>query len=251
MNKTIYIPKNTKTTGKFAVRANSSDVKSVDETWVKKAYQKPKLPFILNKGEKWLDLGANIGAFTCYAAIKGCLVRAYEPQSDNCEMIKINADLNKVSDKIEVIKAAIVPLSQDGKLLNFYESTNPASFRRHTLYGNYLNSSKKKNVEITTVNAIGFNTLIKDGFNCIKMNIEGAEIPIINELTNNLGIKKMVFEYSFDMDNKISTYVDVIEKLRTMFKLVKSSRTIPLHLETYPFYPPNTYIFCSNEDINI
>jgi FkbM family methyltransferase len=247
MKKTIYIPKNNQVSGKFAVREGSSDIKSVDETWIKKAYQKPKLPFTVNSGEKWLDLGANIGAFTCYAAIKGCLVRAYEPQKDNCEMIHENLQLNNVLSKVEIIKAAIVPLSQDGKTLNFYESTNPASYRRHTLYGNYLNSSTKKNIKLTTVKAIGFNNLIKDGYNCVKMNIEGAEIPILNELDSNLGIKKMVFEYSFDMDKKIKTYVEVIEKLNTMFKVVKSSRTIPLHLEEFPFYPPNSYIFCSNE----
>jgi FkbM family methyltransferase len=247
MKKTIYIPKNNQVSGRFAVREDSSDIKSVDETWIKKAYQKPKLPFTINSGEKWLDLGANIGAFTCYAAIKGCLVRAYEPQKDNCEMIHENLQLNNVLSKVEIIKAAIVPLSQDGKTLNFYESTNPASYRRHTLYGNYLNSSTKKNIKLTTVKAIGFNNLIKDGYNCVKMNIEGAEIPILNELDSNLGIKKMVFEYSFDMDKKIKTYVEVIEKLNTMFKVVKSSRTIPLHLEEFPFYPPNSYIFCSNE----
>lgn len=247
MNKKIYVPKNKQVLGKFAVREGSSDIKSVDETWIKKAYQKPMLPFTVNAGEKWLDLGANIGAFTCYAAIKGCQVRAYEPQKDNCDMIRENLMLNNVASQVEIIRAAVVPLSQDGKTLNFYESTNPASFRRHTLYGNYLNSSTKKNVKLTTVKAAGFNNLIKDGFNCIKMNIEGAEIPIINELTNNLGIKKMVFEYSFDMDKKIKTYVEITDRLKEMFKIVKSSRTIPLHLEEFPFYPPNTYIFCSNE----
>jgi len=247
MNKTIYIPKNSQVKGKFVVREGSSDVKSIDETWIKKAYQKPKLPFTINSGEKWLDLGANIGAFTCYAALKGCSVRAYEPQKDNCELINENLQLNNVLSKVEIIKAAIVPLSQDGKTLNFYESTNPSSYRRHTLYGNYLNSSNKKNIKLTTVKAIGFNTLIKDGYDCVKMNIEGAEIPILNELNSNLGIKKMVFEYSFDMDKKIKTYVEVIDKLKTMFKVVKSSRTIPLHLEEFPFYPPNSYIFCSNE----
>ena len=100
---------------------------------------------------------------------------------------------------------------------------------------------------MTTVKALGFNTLIADGYNCIKMNIEGAEIPILNELETNIGIKKLVFEYSFDMDKRIKTYVEVIERLQTMFKVVKSSRTIPLHLEEFPFYPPNSYIFCSNE----
>jgi FkbM family methyltransferase len=247
MNKTIYIPKNNQVKGRFVVREGSSDIKSVDETWIKKAYQKPKLPFTINEGEKWLDLGANIGAFTCYAAIKGCHVRAYEPQADNCDMIRENIEINNVASRVEIIRAAIVPLSQHGKTLNFYESTNPASFRRHTLYGNYLNSSTKKNVKMTTVKALGFNTLIADGYNCIKMNIEGAEIPILNELETNIGIKKLVFEYSFDMDKRIKTYVEVIERLQTMFKVVKSSRTIPLHLEEFPFYPPNSYIFCSNE----
>jgi FkbM family methyltransferase len=247
MNKKIYIPKNKKLSGKFLVREGSSDIKSVDETWVRRAYRKPKLPFIITEGEKWLDLGANIGAFSCYAALKGCEVRAYEPQTDNCDMIKMNAELNGVSNLIKIIKVAVVPQSQNGKLLRFYESTNPASYRRHTLYGNYLNSNKKKKVKITTVNAEGFNGLVTEGFNCIKMNIEGAEIPIITELENNLGIKKLVFEYSFDMDKRISTYLTITEKLKKMFKVVKSSRTIPVHLEEYPYYPPNTYIFCTNE----
>lgn len=247
MDYNIYVPKNTKLAGKFAVRPDSSDVKSVDETWVKKAYQKPMMPFTINSGEKWLDLGANIGAFTCYAALKGCTVRAYEPQSDNCGMVGMNASLNGVENLVEVIKAAVVPQSQHGQRMEFYESTNPASFRRHTLYGNYLNSKRKKSITITEVYAVGFNSLVRDGFNCIKMNIEGAEIPIISEMTGNLGIKKMVFEYSFDMDNKISTYLSVINRLKGMFKVVKSSRTIPVHLETYPYYPPNTYIFCTNE----
>lgn len=242
-----YSPANKQITATFLVRTGSSDIKSVDETWIKKVYQRPTLPFMVEQGEKWVDLGANIGAFTVYCAMKGANVIAYEPQTDNAEMISRNAQMNNVSNRIEIKKLAVVPDSQDGKVLNFYESTNPASFRRHTLYGNYLNSAKKKKTQVTQVNAIGFSKVIENGFNCIKMNIEGAEIPILMELASAGNIKKMVFEYSFDMDKRISTYVSVINKLQTLFKTVKPARTIPLHLETYPFFPPNCYIFCKND----
>lgn len=243
----IYSPANKQLQSKFVLRVGSSDRKSVDETWIKKVYQRPTLPFIVEPNERWLDLGANIGAFTCYAALKGATVKAYEPQLDNAELIKQNCHLNGVKDRVEIFNDAIVPDTEHGKTLNFYESTNPTSFRRHTLYGNYLNSAKKKKVVVTKVNAVGFSNVIKSGCDCVKMNIEGAEIPIIMELTNNLGIKKLVFEYSFDMDNKISTYKNVIAKLETLFEIVKPARTIPLHLETYPYYPPNCYIFCVNK----
>lgn len=247
MEKKYYIPKSKNFTPKFLTRVGSSDIKSVDETWIKKSYHRPSTNFIIKPDEKWLDLGANIGAFSVYAALHGAQVRAYEAQGDNIQMIKANIKANKLEDRIEVLKYAIVPDSSHGKNLKFYESTNPATFRRHTLYGNYLNSAKKKDMVVTAVKGIGFSKIITDGFDCIKMNIEGAEIPIFDELQANPGIRKLVFEYSFDMDKRISTYKKTVDKLHSLFSIVQPARKIPLDLEIYPFYPPNCYIFCMNE----
>lgn len=240
----MIIVQTPKKDAKFYLRENSSDQKSVDVTWKKKSYYRPTLPFKVEPGEKWVDLGANIGAFTVHAAMNGAMVKAYEPQVDNLAMIAMNIQLNNVSHMVNVIRGAVVPDESDGKELQFFESTNPSSFRRHTLYGNYLNSKTKKNVKMTTVKGIGFSKVIAGGFDCVKMNIEGAEIPIIKTWNKNPGIRKMVFEYSFDMDNRTKTYKEVVDLLKTMFRTVKASRTIPLDQETYPYWPPNCYVFC-------
>jgi FkbM family methyltransferase len=247
MEKQYYTPKHKQFSPKFLVRVGSSDIKSVDETWIKKSYYRPSMEFVVKPNEKWLDLGANIGAFTVYAALHGASVRAYEAQADNIRMIQANVKVNKLGPNVEVLKYAVVPDSSDGKTLKFYESTNPATFRRHTLYGNYLNSARKKDVVVTAVKGIGFSKIVADGYDCVKMNIEGAEIPIFDELEKNPGIKKLVFEYSFDMDKRIVTYKKTVDKLRSLFSVVQPARKIPLDLEVYPYYPPNCYIFCMNE----
>ncbi|HET9137523.1 MAG TPA: FkbM family methyltransferase, partial [Candidatus Kapabacteria bacterium] len=143
MEKKYYIPKNKALqhlSPKFVIRVGSSDIKSVDETWVKKQYQRPSAGFIIRPGERWLDLGANIGAFSVYAALQGAQVRAYEAQRHNITMVRANIQANNLKEKIEVFRLAVVPDSSHGRKLKFYESTNPVTFRRHTLYGNYLNS---------------------------------------------------------------------------------------------------------------
>ncbi|HET9136990.1 MAG TPA: hypothetical protein VFO76_10155, partial [Candidatus Kapabacteria bacterium] len=67
------------------------------------------------------------------------------------------------------------------------------------------------------------------------------------ELKANPGIRKLVFEYSFDMDKRIATFKKTMDKLRMLFPIVQPARKIPLDLEVYPYYPPNCYIFCINE----
>lgn len=245
MTHKLYKPKS-KVDATFVVREGSSDIKSVDETWLKKKYQRPSAGFMVLPGENWLDLGANIGAFTVWAGLAGAKVRAYEAQTDNQKMITTNVMKNNLQRKVTLFGMAVVPDSSDGMKLKFYESKNPASFRRHTLYGNYMNARNKKNFVETVVHGIGFSKLLTDGYDCVKMNIEGAEIPIFNELTEKPPIRKLVFEYSFDMDKKIKTYVGVLEKLSKLFDEVIPARKIPLDLEEYPYFPPNNYIFCMN-----
>ena len=52
-------------------------------------------------GEELLDVGANIGLYSVYAAIqRGCRVTAFEPESQNYALLNRNIHLNHLSDRV-------------------------------------------------------------------------------------------------------------------------------------------------------
>ena len=77
---------------KFYHRDGMSDLKTFQEVIGGLTYLKKGMT--INSGEKWMDCGGNVGAFTLLACSKGAKVTVYEPDPFNCEMIKKNLDLN-------------------------------------------------------------------------------------------------------------------------------------------------------------
>lgn len=60
-----------------------------------------------NLGGVVIDLGANIGAFSLYAAKQGAIVYAVEPEPNNIKALEKNISLNNFSDKIFILPYAI------------------------------------------------------------------------------------------------------------------------------------------------
>jgi hypothetical protein len=79
------------------------------------------------------------------------------------------------------------------------------------------------------------------------MDIEGAEIDILEFLNpsdyKKFGIKKMVFEYSFDIDNSIPRFMKIMKSLQKYFKHVHWTKVKPNEL-TYDYFPAATLVFC-------
>lgn len=59
-------------------------------------------PYIdtLEDGDVFVDVGANIGFFTIYAARKGCKVYSFECSEPVFDLLKRNVELNSVQDKV-------------------------------------------------------------------------------------------------------------------------------------------------------
>jgi tRNA 2-selenouridine synthase SelU len=95
------------------------------------------------------------------------------------------------------------------------------------------------------VETINFKDCIKSG-DCVKMDIEGSEMPII-EKWNIEGVKKMVYEWSFDIDDSILRYKDAIEKMQRYFKIVVFDKYLFKHerwLKTW--FPACKNVICQN-----
>src|SRR5688500_14823548 len=159
-------------TGKFLIRPGTSDEKAILEVWKKNSYQRKE--FQVEPGERWLDLGSNIGAFTVYAGLKGCQVQSYEADAYNAQATMDNAALNGLATT--VLQAAIVHDDFEENHVKFYVNSRPMALRRHSIY------QPKKNFDVVSVPAVRFSNLPLRSCDAVKMNIEGAELDLLERV---------------------------------------------------------------------
>lgn len=222
----IYVSK--KTGLKFHYRPNTSDIKTIMEVVEHGVYEKKY--FKISHGEHWVDLGGNIGAFTLLAILRGATVDVYEPDFEHCKIIKENLLLNGFT--ANVYNKAVV--HDYTKTADFFINRN----------GNYWRNSIVKNwgAGKKTVECINFNDVLKIG-DCCKMDIEGAEMPIVESI--NIRLKKLVFEWSFDIDNDIDRYRNVVERMEKLFVNVHAGKIDVKHkFWLKSWFPPCKNVYC-------
>tara|TARA_R110000824_G_scaffold61864_13_gene164170 strand:- start:74 stop:841 length:768 start_codon:yes stop_codon:yes gene_type:complete len=220
---------------KFRIRsAPWSDRKAIAECIDRNTYQKPRLGFRIEPGEEWIDCGANVGGFSCLVNAMGAkLVAAYEPHGPNLVMCHTNLRANGFDPT--VAQGYAVVADSVGPIATLNVNAKPIQARRHSMV---LSRKGSKPVDVPTVK---FSDIARD--RCVKMNIEGAEIKILQELQEPIPLK-MVTEWSFDVERRVDVLRGVLKKLEGWYENVRINRTIPPDLEEYHFFPPNVFIYC-------
>lgn len=222
----IYVSE--KTGLKFYYRPNTSDIKTIMEVVERDVYQKKC--FQIESGEHWIDLGGNIGAFTLLALSKGATVDVYEADNEHCELIKMNLELNGLN--ANVINKAVVHDSTKEIYLNIQKNGNTW---RNSIVKNW-NGGKKK------VDCINIETFLNKDV-CCKMDIEGAEMLILENL--KIMPKKMVYEWSFDIDDNIDRYRNVLKKMIDNYENVKHNSIKDEHkVWQKGWFPPCRNVYC-------
>jgi FkbM family methyltransferase len=187
---------------KFFYREGTSDLKTFEEVIGRDVYQKRGMK--IEVGETWYDCGGNVGAFTLLACSKGANVKVFEPDHYNCEMIQKNLKLNGFI--AEVVCAALVHNDVEEALLFV---GNNGNVWRNSLHKNWNGKGLK-------VKCVNFDEYFQDDI-CVKMDIEGAEMLIL-ENTNRI-FKKMVFEWSFDIDPSLNRLWNLIDKQKNIYDI--------------------------------
>ena len=85
------------------------------ETWYNKDYDIPHFP--IRQGDVAIDIGANQGFFTCYAASKGAKVYAFEPFKDSFLTLTENLEINQLSSHVIARPWAIGGQNGSAKLI--------------------------------------------------------------------------------------------------------------------------------------
>lgn len=217
---------------KFFYREGTSDLKTFEEVIGRDVYQKKGMK--IEAGETWYDCGGNVGAFTLLACSKGAKVKVFEPDHYNCEMIEKNLKLNNF--KAEIVCAALV--HNEVKEAVLFVGNN-GNVWRNSLFKNWNGRGLK-------IKCINFDNNFEDDI-CVKMDIEGGEMLIL-ENTNKV-FKKMVFEWSFDIDPDLVRFWGIIDKLKLKYNIASIGNTAKYETRDYAtwqksWFPACTNVFC-------
>jgi len=222
---------------KFIVRDGTSDFKTIQEVIVRNGYQ--KRGFKILAGEKWLDFGANIGAFTVLAKSCGANVLAFEPDPLSFVLLKENVARNGY--KCDLRNEAVTATKQTTASL-FINGQNKNYWRNSLL-------KKWRGDQAVIVKVVNYKKFLSPGV-CIKMDIEGSEFAILDELSPKSKINKLVFEWSFDINDDVKFFLSVIKKLRCMFAVVDfAGGERLLHVDRWPksWFPPCLTVYCQKQ----
>lgn len=189
----------------FQARPESTDLKALDEVVRRRVYLR-RDGFTIEPGETWLDLGGNIGSFTVLAASMGATVITYEPEPSNMALLRMNLDQNWVN--AETHQAAVI--AGDEPTVDFYVCTSPLNHYRHT-------TKPTRGRQKITVPAVSFADACAPDVTGIKMDIEGAEIGILDATNDWSPVQKLTFEYHFGADREIAHFHRRMDRLREWF----------------------------------
>tara|TARA_R110002167_G_C12703706_1_gene654021 strand:- start:7529 stop:8422 length:894 start_codon:yes stop_codon:yes gene_type:complete len=153
------------------------------------------LEMFVNEDDVLYDIGANIGIYTLYAAIKrGAVVRAFEPMSANYDTLNRNIYLNNLSDRVLAFNLAMHS-SQQVSVLNLSGvDSGKAGHGFHIAQGG---SGKTPFEPEFRQGVLG---LRLDGFvngydqpfpNHVKIDVDGNEPEIIAGMEGILGDKRL------------------------------------------------------------
>ena len=154
------------------------------EVFVMKDYETEKC--FVREGDIVVDAGANLGMFTAYAAIKGASkIYSFEPDAKNFECLKQN-----VPDWVNIFPVGIMPKDEE---YPFFVDMNPGGH-------SFLDYGETKTGEVRMVQCLSIPTVFEkvglEKIDFLKMDIEGAEIEILNTLPDKYfsHIRNIAFE---------------------------------------------------------
>jgi len=170
-------------------RENSSDLFSYTEN----SYKLPDL----TENDILMDIGANMGDIPLRFANKVGKIYSYEPIPETFDILKMNVEVNGYTN-CEISNSAIA--TNNGSLTMYFNDAAKFGFVTASVY-----QKRVKNLVSVTVPTISFAEEVKRiKPTIIKMDIEGAEIDILNNADDSVfdGVRIFYVELHLDRDKE-------------------------------------------------
>lgn len=211
-------------------REGTTDESAIKRCITEKCWFRPLSGFIPQPGERWLELGANIGAFTVNAIAHGAHVTAFEPVPENAAILRANIVANNYKDRAVVNESAV---TWSGDAVPFYL---PAKERNHYRCSVFA----RRGWQRVDVKFTRFDSIDLSKFDGIKMDMEGAEIEILEKVKAWGRVRKLAFAYHFANDRSTPRYRGIIERLRQTFRVTAPT----IRGEVFNGFPDDKHVFC-------
>ncbi len=137
-------------------------------------YETALLLSLLRPGDVFVDVGANVGYFSVVAAsVVGAqgAVFAFEPDPDNCRLLRANAVLNGLDDRITTVEAALSDAAGEGQL---YLSAD--NLGDHQVY---VGDEQRSSVGIALLHGSEYLAGRLTRLDLLKVDTQGAEFQVM------------------------------------------------------------------------
>lgn len=193
----------------------SSDEQAIDEVLRRHSYRRVRDQFDVMPGETWLDLGANIGAFAFYCRLRGAKAVCFEPEPACFRLLERNTK----GAGFRLFMQAVTASKET--LLAFSKSKNPQNNYRGTVcqVDSYIPCEPVANFYAGDLEKVSAQRWGQK-FDGIKMDIEGAEGPILDQWLLPR-CTKLVLEYHHSRDKSVEALAKRLHSIRQHFKFVK------------------------------
>ena len=175
-------------------------------------------------GMTCIDLGAHVGEYTRLLASGTKQVIAFEPDPWACEVLQKNVcDLRNV--KIENIAAGTC-----SRTVQLYRhprfDDDPAFYSRSSsVVTNKINITKEGPIEVKQIDFIGYLRDLNEEIGVLKIDIEGAEVELLESLLDQPEILKRIhFIFVETHTSRIPGHESRVEVLRNRAKKIRKPR---------------------------
>jgi FkbM family methyltransferase len=177
----------------ISVKAMRQSYHMFGETWYQRDYDVAGCP--LRKDDLVVDVGANQGFFTCYAAQRGARVYAFEPNPRTFELLKKNIAGNSFSDRVRAECVAVADFEGVTELV-CYSFMDGGADTIQAQRAERIASEVDQRARVS-VNVARLSSLIPadERVRLLKLDCEGSELAILKDLKSPERFDSIAVEY--------------------------------------------------------
>ena len=156
----------------------------------------------IKQGDIVIDCGANVGAITNYFVTRGAIVYAFEPNPYAFEKLQSRFEGNK---NVICIKKAVSDYDGVGKLF-FHKLASADQIKYSTgssMVGSKNNVNESTYEEVEVVNLSNFIENLGSEVKVLKIDIEGEEHKILNQMIDNGSITLIPYVFVETHEKKV------------------------------------------------
>jgi FkbM family methyltransferase len=174
---------------------------------------------VIKAGDYVIDCGANVGDITDFFQSNGANVIAFEPNTHAYTVLKKRFEDNS---RVKCVQKGVCGIEKSGTRKLFLH--NKAN-EDQTLYSSGSSMVKDKNnvnkenyINIEVVNLCDFIKMFKKDIKVLKIDIEGAEVELLNDLMDQGLAEKIPYIFVETHEAKIPSIRESTEKLKQRIK---------------------------------